>query len=307
MDINRNTLGALFTGFKNNFATGFDTAPDTWSKFATAVQSSTAASIYPFLEQFGGMREWKGDRQIKNLTGRKIEVVNRDFEDTVAIPGNDIEDDMYGIYSTMIAQMGYHAGKIWQDLAVEALTASTNWIDGSAFFATNRKYGSETISNTATGALSATTYAAAREAMMKYRGHNGRSLSVVPNLLIVGPKLESTAFAILKDSMMLKTISENSVSGVGATNNPWNGSAELLVLPELGDSATENLWFLAATNGVLKPLVVQQRKMPVLASLDRETDENVFARKEYLYGTNARGEAFLAFPHLIYKGGTSVA
>ena len=48
---------------------------------------------------------------------------------------------------------------------------------------------------------------------------------------------------------------------------------------------------------------MQQRKIPVLTSLDRESDDNVFSRKEYIYGTDARGEAFLAFPHLIYKGG----
>ena len=36
------------------------------------------------------------------------------------------------------------------------------------------------------------------------------------------------------------------------------------------------------------------------ASLDKEDDENVFMRKEFIYGTDARGEAFASFPHLIY-------
>ena len=54
---------------------------------------------------------------------------------------------------------------------------------------------------------------------------------------------------------------------------------------------------------MLKPVFVQQRKLPTLVRLDNDSDENVFSRKEYIYGSDARGEAFLAFPHLIYRGG----
>lgn len=306
MDINRKNLDVMFTGFKNSFLSGFERAPESWKKFASPIQSGTASNLYPFLEQLGGMEEWAGDRKIRNTASRKIEVVNRDFEETVSIPRNDIEDDQYGIYATLIAEMGRHAGKVWQDLAVEALLGNPAWIDGSNFFVATRKYGGETICNTAAGALSATTYETARKTMMAYRGHAGKILGVSPDLLIVGPKNEKAAFEILKDRMQLRAVTSGSVSGVGATDNPWNGSAELLVLPELSGSSYEDLWFLAATNGVIKPLFVQQRKNPALTALDRETDENVFARKEYIYGSDARGEAFLAFPHLIYKGGTSV-
>lgn len=300
MDINRKNMDFLFKSFSMNFASGIETVPDTWQKFCGTIQSGAAANVYPFLEQFGGMREWIGDRQLKNVSSRKIEVVNRDFEDTVSIPRNDIEDDQYGIYSTLIAQMGYNAGKLWQDLAVEALVSNPKWLDDADFFSTTRTYGEFTIANKTTDGLSAENYAAVRKSMMEFRGHNGRNLGVIPNLLIVGPKNEATAFGILKDRLQLKELT----AGVGATDNPWNGSAELLVLPELsGDD--EDLWFLAATNGILKPLFVQQRKQPNLVSLDSETDENVFCRKEYIYGTDARGEAFLAFPHLICKGGAA--
>jgi len=302
MDINRKNMDFLFQGFQTRFASALEEVPDSWQRFCGVVQSGAAANIYPFLEQFGGMNEWNGDRKIKNLTSRKMEVVNRDFEDTVAIPRNDIEDDQYGIYSMLIAQMGYNAGKLWQQLAVEALLSENNWIDGAAFFSTSRTYGDSTIANKTSGTLSAENYAAARAAMMGYKGHNGKPLGIVPNLLIVGPANEATAFSILKDRLTLKAHSESSISGVGATENPWNGSAELLVLPELSGS-NEDLWFLCATAGVLKPVFVQQRKLPTLTCLDHDSDENVFARKEYIYGSDARGEAFLAFPHLIYRGG----
>ena len=300
MDINRKNMDFLFKSFSMNFASGIESVPDTWQKFCGSIQSGAAANVYPFLEQFGGMREWIGERQLKNVSTRKIEVVNRDFEDTVVIPRNDIEDDQYGIYATLIAQMGCNAGKIWQDLAIEALLSNPAWIDDTAFFTADRVYGDFPIVNNSKEELSAETYAAAWKSMMEYRGHNGRNLGIIPNLLIVGPKNEAAAFAILKDRLQLRELA----SGVGATDNPWNGSAELLVLPELSGDA-EDLWFLTATNGILKPLFVQQRKQPALVTLDSENDENVFCRKEYIYGTDARGEAFLAFPHLIYRGGAS--
>ena len=160
------------------------------------------------------------------------------------------------------------------------------------------------ICNTSSQELSPEAYAEARKTMMSYCGHNGSSLGIIPDLLIVGPKLEAAAFSILKDRLQLNAVTHQGVSGIGSVGNPWNGSAELLVLPELcGDY--EDLWFLCSNSGILKPVIVQQRKHPVLTSLDHEQDENVFARKEYLYGTDARGEAFLAFPHLIYRGGSA--
>ncbi len=306
MDINRNNMDALFAGFKNNFQQGFDIVPETWKRFAAPVQSGTASNVYPFLEQFGGMSEWLEERTVHNLSSRKIEVVNRDFEETVSIPRNDIEDDQYGIYGTLVAEMGRHAAKLWHDLAVEALLADSSWIDDTAFFSTTRTYGeNNTICNCTENALSAETYAAARKTMMGYKGHAGRSLGIIPDLLIVGPENEETAFAILKDRMQLRAYNAQGVSGIGATDNPWNGSAELLVLPELSGMEYGNLWFLASTSGIMKPVFVQQRKMPVLTCLDRCDDENVFSRKEYIYGTDARGEAFLAFPHLIYRGGST--
>ena len=302
MDLNRNSMEALFQGFNTSFLKGMEEGRNAWKKFCAILPSGTASNIYPFLEQFSGMREWTGERQAKNIASGKLEVVNRDFEETIAIARNDIEDDQYGIYSALIAQLGYHAANLWQDLAVEALLSNPLWIDSLPFFSDARTYGESPVSNVTSSPLSEESYAAARKTMMGYCGHGGKSLGIIPDLLIVGPGNESKGFAILKDRLALRTLSEGDLSGIGATDNPWNGSAELLVLPELSGER-ENEWFLAASSGVLKPLFVQQRKLPNLVRMDSDTDENVFFRKEYFYGTDARGEAFLAFPHLLFKGG----
>lgn len=47
-------------------------------------------------------------------------------------------------------------------------------------------------------------------------------------------------------------------------------------------------WYLLDTRRALKPIIFQQRKAPNFVSLDRETDPNVFMKKEFLYGVDSR-------------------
>lgn len=52
--------------------------------------------------------------------------------------------------------------------------------------------------------------------------------------------------------------------------------------------------------GSIKPVAVQKRRDPVLVPRDRVTDDNVFFNKEFIYGADARGQAFLTMPHLAF-------
>jgi phage major head subunit gpT-like protein len=107
------------------------------------------------------------------------------------------------------------------------------------------------------------------------------------------------AFDILKNSRRITAQVTGSGDDAqvitGSVDNSYAGTAEVLILPELGSE-----WFLADTTKPLKPVIVQKRKEPVLTPLDREDDDNVFMRKEFIYGTDCRGEAFMSFPHLIF-------
>lgn len=49
-----------------------------------------------------------------------------------------------------------------------------------------------------------------------------------------------------------------------------------------------NPWFLLDTRRPLKPIIFQDRKAANFVALNRETDENVFLRKTYLYGVDSR-------------------
>ncbi|MDI6855076.1 MAG: Mu-like prophage major head subunit gpT family protein [Deltaproteobacteria bacterium] len=75
--------------------------------------------------------------------------------------------------------------------------------------------------------LTAANYAAARAAMMSLKNAEGRPLRIRPNLLVVPPSLEATAREILHSQFVVGE------AGGGMKSNVWQGSANLLVAPEL--------------------------------------------------------------------------
>ncbi len=64
-----------------------------WQKVATLVPSEAGEESYKWLGKIPRMREWIGDRQIQNLTASDYTIKNKDFEVTVGVDRNDIEDD----------------------------------------------------------------------------------------------------------------------------------------------------------------------------------------------------------------------
>jgi len=91
-------------------------------------------------------------------------------------------------------------------------------------------YGLWQLAYKSTNTLSASSYAAARAAMMSIANADGRKLGVTPNLLVVPPSLEATARELLNAD----TIIGDPTAG-GAKTNVWRGSADLLVVPELAN------------------------------------------------------------------------
>jgi len=56
-----------------------------------------------------------------------------------------------------------------------------------------------------------------------------------------------------------------------------------------------NPWYLLDTSRPLRPLIFQQRKKPKFVAMDAEKDQNVFMRKEYLYGIDCSDNAGFGF------------
>ncbi|MFZ6675384.1 Mu-like prophage major head subunit gpT family protein [Undibacterium sp. Xuan67W] len=221
MIINQSNLAALFQGYKLIFQQTFANTLSDWEKIAMLVPSSTAKEVYAWLGQTTRFREWIGDRQIQNLESHDFSIKNKPWENTVAVNRDAIEDDTFGLYKPMLAQLGQDSKQHPDELIFGLLAAgfSSLCYDGQYFFDTD---------------------------------HSVR----------------------------------NADGSVGSVSNFGGGSGAA--------------WYLLDTSKVVKPLIYQVRKDYNFVSMDKETDDNVFNRKEYIYGVDARSNVGFGLWQLAY-------
>jgi phage major head subunit gpT-like protein len=129
-------LADLFTGFKTSFNSGFAGTEPNYARVATVIPSSARTETYSWLGAWPALREWIGDRQIKQLAGSTYAVTNRRFEGTVKVNADDIRDDQVGIYAPMFEEQG-RAVRAFPDSLIFALLANghvAKCYDGMPFF-----------------------------------------------------------------------------------------------------------------------------------------------------------------------------
>lgn len=297
MIINQEALARLYTGFTAVFNAAFQETQTWYEQVAMTVPANTRIMDYKFLLDFPMVREWIGDRQISSLEPKAYQVESKDWEATIEVDRNDIEDDQLGLYNPIISALAQEARKHPERLIADLLNGgfTTTCYDGRDFFAIDHPVGATTVANFAggTGAtwylldtsravkpfifqlrrevqlvrmdrqddehafmrkklrygvdyrgaaafglwqlayasketLNSTNYAAARAGMMSVKNADGRPLGLKPNLLLVPPSLEAEAREILQAQFIIG----DPTSG-GAKTNIWQGTADLLVVPEL--------------------------------------------------------------------------
>jgi phage major head subunit gpT-like protein len=228
MLITTSSLSALFAGVKAAFNQGFAGAPTAYKDVAMVVPSATREETYAWLGQFPRMREWVGDRVINNLAAQGYAVKNRDFEQTIAIPRNDIEDDTYGVFSPMFIEMGRAAAELPDELVFSLVHSgfTSKCYDGQYFFDTGHPIG--------------------------------------------------------------------------------NGEAAGISVSNMQDGALDP-WFLLDTSRPIKPFIYQERRaLNQLVAKDRPEDDNVFRRKEFVYGTDGRCNVGFGLWQLAYGSKASL-
>lgn len=137
--INSELLRTLGVAWNAAYQGGLGMAPPDFEQIATTVTSTTGSNEYGWLGQFPGVREWLGDRVINAMAAHGYTIKNRDFEDTVAVDRNDIEDDNIGIYTPMFTELGRASAAFPNQLVYALLAAGflTPCFDGQYFFDTD--------------------------------------------------------------------------------------------------------------------------------------------------------------------------
>ena len=283
MLVNAQNLTAVFINLKTIFNKAFEAAPSQWQETTMLVPSGSSQNDYAWLSRFPRMRKWLGDKVIKSLAAFKYTIVNDDWETTVEVDRNDIEDDQIGIYAPMAQEAGFSSKQLPDEIDADLKNGAFagTCYDGQYFYDTDHPVAGASVSNKGTAALSAATtaaaaasYGAARTAIMSITDDEGRPLALIPDVLEVPPALEATARLICESDKL-----------TDQSPNPYKGTARVLVNPRLTSTTA---WFLHVTNRPLKPFVFQQRKAPVFVSQTDMNADNVFMRKNYLFGAEAR-------------------
>ncbi len=153
MIVNQAALAGIYRSFKTIFNQAFDEVSPIWPQVAMRVPSTARSNDYKWLGSFPAMREWVGDRVIKDLAAHGYEIVNKSFEATVAVNRDDIEDDQIGLYTPMVQGLAQSA-KQHPDVLLFSLLKqgfSTTCYDGQYFFDTDHPVGGSTVSNSGGG------------------------------------------------------------------------------------------------------------------------------------------------------------
>lgn len=295
MLINVKNVRQIFINLKATFQNAFDQAPSDWQKIAMVVPSTGKENDYSWLSRFPKMREWIGDKVVKALAAFNYTIRNKDWEATVEVERNDIEDDQIMGYALQAKGAGQSAAELPADIVFALLSKGfTNLCyDGQPFFDTDHLSGGKSVSNKGTKKLAVTSlaaakasYGAARTAMRSLKDDEGASLKIRPTILVLPPALEDDANYL----MTADRFPDN-------TPNPYKGTAEVLVVPEL---TSDTAWFLLDTSKPVKPLIYQERKKPVFVEQTDYNADNVFMRKKFIFGAEARANGGYGFWQMAY-------
>ena len=280
---------ATLRGLTAKFDIGMEEAAPFYPEVCTMVTSQGADEKYGFLGAMPGMKEWLGDRQFQTLRAADYTLANKEYESSVNIDKNDIDDDRLGMYGPVLQQLGMEAAHHPDELLLTLITAgeSTACFDGQYFFDTDHSWGdSGSQSNDLTyAAASGTTptedefrsaYHAARKAMLQFKNDQGKlfirpTVRPLPNLLlVVPPDLEEVAN---------KAINKQLVSS-GETNIVLD-KPRIVTLGGLTDATK---FYLLNLGQALKPFVFQARRP--LARQMKGLDDREFKNVKFM--TDAR-------------------
>ena len=300
--VNKETLRSLFTGLQTIFNTKLKQVSEDWKKTAMEVISTAAGEDYAFLSRFPKMRKWIGSKVVKNIEAGKYYKKNEDWETTIAVARNDLEDDRLGLYEIQTRGAAESAAEL-PDIIVANLKNNAfkeRCFDGQYFYDAEHQVGKKTFSNKGTAALSSTNLAAAmasygeaRKTIMTFQDEEEMPLNLIPDTLEVPPALEAIARIICeKDKLQ-----DNSP-------NPYQNTAKVLVNPMLTDPKA---WMLHCTSkDSVKPFIVQMRKRPVFVQQTGAESDDVFDKGLFKFGAEARATGVYGFWQLSY-GSTGTA
>src|SRR4030042_2401017 len=246
------------------------------------IPTAAASEKYGWLGNVPQMVEWKDERQLKGLYESSYTISNSDYEATIQVDRNAIEDDQLGAVKIRINDLAVKAKLHPRKLFFDALVAGTTDLcyDGQAFFSNSH---SEGVSGTQDNLLAGTGTTVAQlstdlnsaiAAIMGFKDDKGEPFNEgAMDLYVVMPPALQGAFREILNAQM-----------ISSTTNVLSGIAKPIVSSRLTDA---NDWYVLNGSGVVKPMIMQVRKKVEFSSLEANSDMG-FMKKTFAYGVDHR-------------------
>lgn len=273
----------LEKGLRANFLKAFNEFEmNDHMELLSLIPSAANNEKYGWLGAVPSMRVWADEKQIQSLESFSYTLINRDYEATLGVNRNALEDDQLGAIKLQVSELARQAKMFPRQLLIAAIAAGTTDLayDGLPFFSASHSEGDSGVqSNIVTGtgvtvAQFKADFISARAKMFAFKNSRGEPMNEGVNKfrVVIAPSLQGVAEEALNSLL------------IDNTTNSIKGAADILISSRLSG----NDWYLFELSGVLKPFILQERKPVQFVSLN-EGSEGSFMRKSYLYGIEWRG------------------
>lgn len=221
----------LFSGIIDRMLQAqYEYAPEYWDKIArqTTVADFRAKGLYR-AGVANGMKEIKegGELQYTKLEMSAETIQVATFGEGIRYTRQAFINDDLGVFETIPQAFVRHWSTLRGNIVWKLLTDNVKMSDGKTLFHSDHK-------NLVSGALSETSLAAAKTALMTQRDINGEIIRAQPRFLIVAPENELMAKKLVTQTTPTK------IEDV----NIFAGAFDIIVEPRLSSAPDE--WYLAS-------------------------------------------------------------
>ncbi len=308
MGLTRGDIPNLLTsGLRTEFLKGLEVPqPDVHKEVCTEIPSTKDKETYAWLGQLPKMREWLSERAIIGLSEHDFEIVNKDYEATIGVDRNAIDDEQYGQIKIQANMLGREARRYYDERLAAVIEANGLCYDGQNFFDTDHSEGNSGTQSNAPAAASGYDIASAANAitvlklvsnaMSQFKGDQGKHLGVKVTHVLTPSSLE-WHFREAFDPMFIG-------GGETSSTKTYKGAVKIIVCDFLtndGSNPEHSAVYWLDLSKSVKPFIFQNRKNPELVALDKPDSYENFMRKKILYGVDDRFNMGFGLWQLAYK------
>ena len=281
--------GLLTKGLRSEFFNRFDATPTYYQDLATRIVSNSDREDYRWLGTVPRIREWGTGRLAQGLRTESYSVENLKYEATIEVDRDEISDDQTGQIRLRVAELAQraatHKDYLLAQLLIAGETTGNNSYDGVSFFNLAHQSGDSgeqgnllTSPAQEVDAPTVDEFKAAIQAavgiMLGFKDDQGEPIFI-----------SATSLAVVVPPTMLFAAAEAlSAAVIDNRTNALQGLARIIAFPWLTDKSK---WYLLKTDGVVRPLIFQDREPVEFNALAEDSDEG-FRREKFLFGVRAR-------------------